>query len=108
MRRRPTITVQPMGSCAPWLPADKAMIRLRGKWVADLFPPYTRLMATLEERRGELVLVLERVPFDESVTLPNGDESLKRESSDLKSQTNQINIDGESVTIKFLSGDPKK
>lgn len=64
-----------MGSCAPWQPAERAMIRLRGKWVADLFPPYTRLMATLEERRGELVLVLEPVP----VTLPNGDESLNRE-----------------------------
>lgn len=83
MRRktRPTITVQPMGSCAPWQPATKAMIRLRGKWVADLFPPYTKLMATLEERRGELVLVLERIPFAEPVpvTLAKGDESLKRE-----------------------------
>lgn len=83
MRRktRPTITVQPMGNCAPWQPAERAMIRLRGKWVADLFPPYTKLMATLEERRGELVLVLERIPFAEpvSVILPNGDDTLKRE-----------------------------
>lgn len=73
-KTRPIITVQPMGSCAPWQPAERAMIRLRGKWVADLFPPYTKLMATLEMRRGELVLVLEPVP-----TLPNGDDPLKRE-----------------------------
>jgi len=102
MRRRPTITVQPMGSCAPWLPADKAMIRLRGKWVAELFPPYTRLMATLEMRRGELVLVLEPVP-----TLAKGDKSLKREGSDLTSETKTITIDGEPVNLKILSGDPK-
>jgi hypothetical protein len=65
MKRRPIITVQPMGTCAPWHPADKAIIRLRGKWVANLFPPYTQLRVTREERNGALVLVLE------PVTLPN-------------------------------------
>lgn len=72
-KTRPIITVQPLGACSPWQPPTKAMIRLRGKWVAELFPPYTRLMATLEMRRGELVLVLEPI----EPTLPKGDSTLK-------------------------------
>ena len=75
-RTRPVITVQPMGNCAPWQPAEKAMIRLRGKWVAETFAPYTQLRVTREERNGNLVLVLEPVA---SVTLPKGDDTLKRE-----------------------------
>jgi len=73
MRRRPTITVQPMGNCAPWLPPEKAIIRLRGKWVAQIFAPYTQLRVTREERNGNIVLVLE------PLTLAKGDEPLKRE-----------------------------
>ncbi len=77
--RRPVITVQPMGSCAPWQPAERAMIRLRGKWVAEIFAPYTQLRVTREERNGSIVLVLERIPFNEPVTLSKGDDPLKRE-----------------------------
>lgn len=76
MRRRPIITVQPMGDYAPWLPPKQAMIRLRGKWVAQVFPPYTQLRVTREERRGQIVLVLEPILLDEPVTLPKGDDLL--------------------------------
>lgn len=77
-KTRPIITVQPYGERSFTRPATAAMIRLRGKWVANLFPPYTRLMATLEMRRGELVLVLEPIPEPEPppVTLSKGGETL--------------------------------
>lgn len=74
-KTRPIITVQPLGSCAPWQPPTKAMIRLRGKWVAEIFPPYTRLRVTRELRNGELVLVLE--PIESA--LPTGGSTLKTE-----------------------------
>lgn len=65
MRRRSIITVQPMGDCAPWKPAERAIIRLRGKWIAHYFPPYTQLVATLEERRGTIAIVLEPVYWEQ-------------------------------------------
>jgi hypothetical protein len=60
MRTRPTVTVQAHGA-PPSFSTERpsAMIRLRGKWVKEIFPPGTRLTVTREERKGKLVLVLE-------------------------------------------------
>lgn len=66
-RRRPIITVQPYGERSFYKPAESAMIRLRGKWVKDLFEPYTQLVVTREERRGQIVLVLEPVYWSDGI-----------------------------------------
>lgn len=67
MRKRPTTTVQPLWRVDPdGHDYAASMIRLRGDWVADIFPPGTRLIITREERRGEIVLVLERLPEPET------------------------------------------
>lgn len=70
--RSTIVTVQPMGSCAPWQPARRAMIRLRGKWVAQMFAPYTQLQVQTEVRDGRTVLVLEPVP-DLQISQAQGD-----------------------------------
>ncbi len=75
-RTRPVITVQPFYVQAHGKLNVRSQMRLRGKWLAELFPPYTQVRVTREERQGALVLVLEPLPeagADESErTVPNG------------------------------------
>ena len=60
MKTRPTITVQPYGTPAhSFTERPGAILRLRGKWVKEIFPPGTRITITREQRKGKLVLVLE-------------------------------------------------
>lgn len=76
MRKRPTITVQPLYyTDANGHQSTNSILRLRGVWLAEIFPPQTRVRVTREERHGKIVLVLETIDPIESA----GGETLKRD-----------------------------
>ena len=59
MTRRPTAKVQRF--CTQQNTQAGAMIRLRGKWIQEVFDIGTQLTIVREERNGQMVLVLEEV-----------------------------------------------
>ncbi len=61
-RKRTIVTVQPEVVRNSEGEYVRSLLRLRGKWLGALFPPYTQLLVTREERAGKTVLVLEEVP----------------------------------------------
>ena len=83
MKTRPLTTVQPHGNytqitdhCtgAKHLVQTGGMIRLRGKWVLEVFPVKAQLIVTREERGKKIVLVLEEfkpLPSPEHQEVPS-------------------------------------
>ncbi len=61
MRTRPILTIQRFYDSTRIPNYRGAMLRLRGHWLAEVFPPRTRVRVTREERRGKLVLVIEEI-----------------------------------------------